>query len=60
MTRFLILVLVLVVWSAPGFAQTRIEQDNPAITYSGNWYTNDGATNSGGRAALTNTRGARA
>jgi hypothetical protein len=61
MTRLYILVLAsLVVWTSPTVAQTRIEQDNPAIVYSGNWYTNDAATNSGGRAALTNTRGARA
>lgn len=39
---------------------TRIEQDDPSIAYSGNWYSNDGAVNSGGTAALTNTRGARA
>jgi len=61
MTRTLILVLsALAVRPSPSAAQTRIEQDNPAIIYSGNWYSNDAATNSGGRAALTNTRGARA
>src|SRR5438094_10574843 len=42
------------------FAQTRIEQNDPAITYSGNWYTNDGAANTGGHAVLTNAKGARA
>ena len=47
-------------WSSPSFAQTRIEQNDPAIVYSGNWYTNDGAANTGGHAVLTNTRGARA
>jgi hypothetical protein len=41
-------------------AQTRIEQNDPAILYSGNWYTNDGAANTGGHAVLTNTKGARA
>jgi hypothetical protein len=41
-------------------AQTRIEQNDPAIVYSGNWYTNDGAANTGGHAVLTNTKGARA
>jgi len=41
-------------------AQTRVEQNDPAIVYSGNWYTNDGAANTGGHAVLTNTRGARA
>ena len=48
---------------APAFAQTavtRIEQDNPAVIYSGNWYGNSGPSNSNGTAALTNTRGARA
>src|SRR3954465_7887795 len=39
---------------------THIEQDDPAITYSGNWWTNDGSQNSGGHAMLTNTRGSRA
>ena len=38
---------------------TRIEQDNPAIVYSGNWYTNENSAHSGGVATLTNTRGAR-
>ena len=42
------------------FAQTRVEQNDPAITYSGNWYTNDGAANTDGHAVLTNTKGARA
>src|SRR5438067_6379403 len=42
------------------FAQTRVEQNDPAITYSGNWYTNDGAANTGGHAVLTNAKGARA
>ena len=39
---------------------TRIEQDNPGVVYSGNWYTNSSTGHSGGVAALTNTRGARA
>jgi hypothetical protein len=38
----------------------RIEQDDPSISYSGSWYSNDNAAHSGGKAALTNTRGARA
>ena len=47
---------------APAFAQgvLRIEQDNPAVVYSGNWYSNDSLNHSGGTAALTNTRGSRA
>jgi hypothetical protein len=39
---------------------TRIEQDDPSIAYSGNWYQNASSSNSGGSAALTNVRGARA
>ena len=47
---------------APAFAQgvIRIEQDDPAVTYSGNWYGNSSPSHSGGTAALTNTRGSRA
>jgi hypothetical protein len=39
---------------------TRVEQDDPSIIYSGNWYTNESDLHSGGTAALTNARGARA
>src|SRR5579864_9062197 len=39
---------------------TRIEQDDPSIAYSGNWYQNASSSNSGGSAALTNVRGSRA
>jgi len=43
------------------FAQvTRIEQNDPSIVYSGNWYSNSSDQHSAGVAALTNTRGARA
>jgi hypothetical protein len=52
--------VALVAGSSSSFAQTRIEQNDPAIIYSGNWYTNDGASNTGGHAVLTNTKGARA
>ena len=48
---------------APAFAQSsviRIEQNDPAVTYSGNWYSNSSPEHSGGTAALTNTRGSRA
>ena len=41
------------------WAQTRIEQNDPSIIYSGNWYANESPFHSGGAAALTNTRGAR-
>jgi hypothetical protein len=64
MNRELRLLILLLAASAASststFAQTRIEQNDPAISYSGNWYTNDAATNTGGHAMLTNTRGARA
>jgi hypothetical protein len=38
----------------------RLEQDDPSITYTGNWYSNASSANSGGTAALTNARGATA
>ena len=58
------LLTILAVFSAPSaFAQggsiTRIEQDDPNIVYSGNWYTNESPLHSGGVAALTNAPGAR-
>lgn len=60
-TRILILLSALAASSSQAaFAQTRIEQNDPAIVYSGNWYTNDAAANTGGEAVLTNTKGARA
>ena len=39
---------------------TRIQENDPSIAYSGNWYTNSSSLNSGGGAALTNATGARA
>jgi hypothetical protein len=61
MTRTLFLTFLgLAIGVSSAFAQTRIEQNDPAITYSGNWYTNDAAADTGGHAVLTNTRGARA
>ena len=39
---------------------TRIQEDDPSIAYSGNWYTNRSPLNAGGSAALTNATGARA
>ena len=59
-TRILIVVSALAATSSSAIAQTRIEQNDPAIVYSGNWYTNDSAANTGGHAVLTNTKGARA
>ena len=38
---------------------TRVEQNDPSVIYSGNWYSNSNAANTGGLAALTNTKGAR-
>src|SRR5881394_2312055 len=35
---------------------TRVEQDSPAVTYSGNWYSNSAAGDSGGTANLANQR----
>ncbi len=49
--------------ASPALAQgtlTRVEQDDPSVSYSGNWYANSSGAHSGSGAALTNTRGARA
>ncbi|OFW40805.1 MAG: hypothetical protein A3F70_16555 [Acidobacteria bacterium RIFCSPLOWO2_12_FULL_67_14] len=46
--------------AAQGAAITHIEENDPAILYSGNWYTNESAAHRAGTAALTNARGARA
>jgi len=60
---FYLLTMIAVLSAPSAFAQgasmTRIEQDDPNITYSGNWYTNDSPNHSGGVAALTNFPGAR-
>jgi hypothetical protein len=39
---------------------TRVEENDPSIVYTGNWYTNGSSANSGGRAVLTNDQNARA
>jgi hypothetical protein len=39
---------------------TRVEQNNSAVTYTGNWYANNGSFNSGGSAVLAADRGSRA
>lgn len=58
------LLLSLFLASSASFASaqsvTRIDQNDPSVIYSGNWYTNTNNANTGGLAALTNTRGARA
>ena len=49
--------------TASGKAQTgttRIEENDPSITYTGMWYPNGASPNSGGAATLTNAKGARA
>jgi alpha-amylase len=57
----ILLGLLLSVHVSTAFAQvTRIEQNDPSIVYSGNWYSNSSEQHSGGVAALTNARGARA
>jgi len=43
-----------------GAQTTRIEQNDAGVTYSGNWYSNSNAANTGGVAMLTNAKGARA
>ena len=59
--RVFIFLCVLPVIPARADAQgvTRVEQDDPSVVYSGNWYTNTSSAHSGGVAALTNTGGAR-
>jgi hypothetical protein len=57
---FLPLFIALTLTSARAQSVTRIEQNDPSVVYSGNWYANSSTANSGGLAALTNTRGARA
>jgi hypothetical protein len=39
---------------------SHIEENDPSITYTGTWYPNNEAPNSGGHATLTNALGARA
>jgi hypothetical protein len=57
----LFLPVLLLLGAASVLAQsTRVEQNDPSVTYSGNWYSNSNASNTGGLAALTNTGGARA
>ncbi len=54
---------VLVCFAALALAQsgtTRIEQNDPSIAYTGNWYTNGASPHSGGDSFLTNEKGARA
>ena len=61
---FPLLSLLIAFIASPAFAQggsvTRIEQNDPSITYSGNWYSNASSLHSGGDATLTNARGAMA
>jgi hypothetical protein len=57
---FLPLFVALTVSFARAQSLTRIEQNDPSVIYSGNWYSNTSTANTGGLAALTNTKGARA
>jgi hypothetical protein len=57
---FPLLLLLFALNASPASAQVRIEENDPTVVYSGNWYSNASAANSGGRSALTNTNGARA
>jgi hypothetical protein len=56
----LILGFLTVVRPAAAQAIARIEQDDPSVVYSGNWYSNSNNGHSSTVAALTNTRGSRA
>ena len=38
----------------------RVEQTDPSVTYSGDWYSNGSSAHSGGSSALTNAPGSRA
>ena len=62
--NFLLLPFALAVCASLGLAQsgdiTRIEQNDPSIIYSGNWYANGGSANSGGTSTLTNPKDAQA
>jgi hypothetical protein len=62
--NLLLLVVVLAVSVSFCLAQTgpitRIQEDDPSIAYSGTWYQNLSASDSGGSAVLTNHPGARA
>jgi hypothetical protein len=61
--RFVFLLFILVGNASFGLAQsagvTRIEEKDPSIVYSGDWYISDSPANSGGSAFLTNATGAR-
>ena len=62
MSRVFILIFGFLTVVRPAAAQaiTRIEQDDPSVAYSGNWYSNSNNGHSSTVAALTNTRGSRA
>jgi hypothetical protein len=58
--------LALALWAIPrlGFAQptpvTHLAENDPSVTYTGTWYSNGLAGNSGGHAVATSEAGARA
>ena len=39
---------------------THIEENDPSVVYTGNWYSNNSSANSAGRSALTNAKDAQA
>jgi len=60
---FFLLPALLALSVSPALAQggvTRVDNTDPSITYSGNWYSNSNSAHIGGTAALTNTGGSRA
>src|SRR2546425_11359248 len=58
---FPLLSLLIAFIASPAFAQggsvTRIEQNDPSITYSGNWYSNASSLHSGGARPRRPARG---
>jgi len=59
--RLLVLTIVVLMSTTVAMAQlVLVEEDDPSVTYSGVWFTNGTAGNSGGSAVLTNLRGAQA
>lgn len=57
---FVSLVVALNATVSSAQSNTRIEQNDPSVSYTGNWYANSSSNNTSSLATLTNTRGARA
>ena len=64
LNKILLLPVICVAFLSTALAQTdltvRLEQNDPSIAYTGDWYSNGSSAHSGGTAALTNARGATA